>query len=85
MKITSAQGDGAAVTAFLVETLTLTIFAQYLFGVALDCRGGGTFANGGGLLVVLALAYLGNEAGFLAGAFEATQGNVKGLVFFYLD
>jgi hypothetical protein len=68
-----------------IETLALAVFAQHLFGVALDCRGGGALTNRGGLLVVLTLTHLGNEAGFFARALEATQGNVKGLVFFNLN
>jgi hypothetical protein len=42
-------------------------------------------ALGSGFLVELTATYLGEDAGLLAGAFEATQGDFERLVLFYTN
>ena len=67
----------------LVEAAAAVLFAAGALGLAL--HGGGLLALSdlGGLLVELAAAHLGQDAGLLAGALEAAQGRVKDFVFLY--
>ncbi len=53
--------------------------------MTLDGRCGLALAHPGGLFVELAAADFGEYAGFLAGALEAAQGDVEGLVLFEFD
>jgi hypothetical protein len=64
------------------ETLALTL---ELLGVTLDRSGRLALALCGRLLVVLATAHFGENAGFFAGTLEATQRDVKRLVITYFD
>jgi len=66
----------------LVQALAAALLALHFLGVALDGGGGLALALGGGLFVELAAANFGQNAGFFAGALEATQGYVDGLVLF---
>ncbi len=68
----------------LVHTLEFTRFALYFLGVALNSGSHVAFANSGGLLVKLAAANFGQYTCFFASALEATQSDVKRLVFFNL-
>lgn len=60
---------------------------QYLaaqsFVVSLDRRGQLAFACRRGLFIVFPCPQLGQEPGFLHGAFEASQSHFEWLVFFY--
>ena len=69
----------------LVQAYALAIFPGKLLQVALYSSGRSALAYSSGLLIVLALANLSQNACFLAGALEATQGNIKRLVFLDLD
>jgi hypothetical protein len=53
--------------------------------VTLYGGGGGALANRRRLFVVLAATHFRQYAGLLAGALEAAQGDVKGLVFLDLE
>ena len=75
------RGEGVR----LVQAYALAVFPGELLQVTLHGGGAGTLAYCSGLLIVLALANFGENACFLTGALEATQGNVKRLVFFNLD
>jgi hypothetical protein len=68
-----------------VEANALAVFPGKLLEVTLHRGGRGALADGGGLLIVLALAHFGENAGFLTGALETAQGDVKRLVILDLD
>src|SRR5690554_415788 len=72
----------AAKVCQLIQTLAATLFALYFLGVTLD--GGSRFALTlcSRLFVKFATAHFRKYTGFFAGAFEATQGNVKWFVVF---
>jgi hypothetical protein len=80
LRDSSLMGGGC-----LVQAYALAVVPGKLLQVTLDRGSTGTLAHGGGLLIMLALAHFGENAGFLTGALEAAQGNVKRLVFLDLD
>ena len=69
--------------AGLVEPAAAILLAAGALGLALDRGGLLALANLGRLLVELAAAHLGQDAGLLAGALEAAQRRVKDFVFLY--
>src|SRR5690606_22687818 len=68
-----------------VHPLALGDVAGGAAGLALHRGGGLALALLGRLLVELALAGLGQDAGLLAGALEAAEGKLEGLVFADFD
>src|SRR5690606_1649033 len=68
-----------------VQALALGDVARHTARLALHRGGGLALALLGRLLVELALAGLGEDAGLLAGALEATQGKLERLVFADFD
>ena len=66
-----------------VEAYATCRFFGELLLVAFDRGSELALALGCGLLVVLAAACLGQDAGLLARALEATNSDVEGLVFFH--
>src|SRR5690606_25213599 len=68
-----------------VQALALGDVARHTARLALHRGGGLALALLGRLLVELALAGLGEDAGLLAGALEATQGKLERLVFAVFD
>src|SRR4051812_3523489 len=68
-----------------VQALALGDVARAAAGLALHRGRGLALALLGRLLVELALAGLGQHAGLLAGALEAAQGKLEGLVFADFD
>jgi succinate-acetate transporter protein len=67
----------------LVQTLGAVLLAAGLLLLALDGSSVLALANSGGLLVSLAAADFGQDAGLFTAALEAAQGNVEGFVLFY--
>src|SRR5690606_20563973 len=78
-----APAEGSAPAS--VQALALGDVARGAARLALDGGGGLALALLGRLLVVLALAGLGEDAGLLAGALEAAQGKLERLVFANFD
>ena len=68
-----------------VQALATTLFALNLLGVTLDGSSCLALALGSGLLVELAAADFGQDAGFFAGALEATQSYVERFILFKFD
>lgn len=66
----------------LVLTRETLLLALELLGVALDRGSALALAGLAGLLEKLATAYFGDNARFLAAAFESTQGDFERFVFF---
>jgi len=66
----------------LVETLSAAVFARHFFHVTLNGSRCLALAHGGWLLVELTTADFSKDACFFTGTLEATQCNVKRLVFF---
>ncbi len=69
----------------LIQALEAPRLALQLLLMAFDGCRSLTFARGGGLFVGFTSPGFGKYASFLAGAFEASQGDIKGFVFSYLD
>jgi hypothetical protein len=69
--------------AGLVEALTALNIARDLLHVTLDGGCHFTLTGLGRLFVKFATADFGQYTGFFTGAFEATQCDVKGLIFSY--
>ncbi|KMK92550.1 hypothetical protein VL01_14575 [Aeromonas enteropelogenes] len=69
----------------LVQADTTCVFAGQLLGVTLNGGRFGTLANGSRLLVELTATNFGQDTGFFARTLEATQSNVKRLIFTDFD
>src|SRR5690554_5529741 len=78
----TSPGFSAARDCNLIQALAATLFALHFFGVTLDCCCSFALAFCGWLFIKLATAHFRKYTGFFAGAFEATQGNVKWFVVF---
>lgn len=68
---------------YLVQALGAIQLARELLLLTLDGSSVLALANSSGLLVSLAAADLGQDAGLFTAALEAAQGNVEGFVLFY--
>src|SRR5574344_1820859 len=81
----TSPGFLAAKICESIQTFAATLFALYLLGVTLDGSSRFALTLGSRLFVKFATAHFRKYTGFFAGAFEATQGNVKWFVVFQFD